>query len=85
LASTLLGDTIPRCFRISKGSDVGDILDSVEALPAFARDHGPGRYDVDEHSLDRFPGSNHVDRAWGHLIYRQDGRIDMEPHPWLAS
>ena len=36
--------------------DVGDILDSIESLEAFARDHGPGRYDVDEHSLDPFPG-----------------------------
>ncbi len=33
-------------YRISKGPDVGDILDSVEAIQAFARDHGPGRYDV---------------------------------------
>jgi hypothetical protein len=43
-------------YRISKGPDVGNILDSIESLEAFARDHGPGRYDVDQHSLDPFPG-----------------------------
>jgi hypothetical protein len=62
-----------RCFRISKGPDVGDILDSVEALRVFARDHGPGRYDVDEHSLDTFPGSSVSARAWGKVIHYQDG------------
>ena len=37
-----------RVFRISKGLDVGEILDSIEALPEFAREHGPGQYDVDD-------------------------------------
>jgi hypothetical protein len=37
---------------------MGAFVDSVESLEAFARDHGPGRYDVDEHSLDVFPSSN---------------------------
>jgi hypothetical protein len=48
-----IGETMTRVYRISEGPDVGDILDSVEALQASARDHGPGRYDVDEHSRDR--------------------------------
>jgi hypothetical protein len=53
---------------------IGDVVDSVEALPAFARDRGLGRYDVDEHSLDPFPGSNVSARAWGKVIhYRADG------------
>jgi hypothetical protein len=52
------------CFRISKGPVVGDILDSIEAVETFARDHGPGRYDVDEHSLDPFPGTKVSARAW---------------------
>jgi hypothetical protein len=30
-------------YRVSKGPEVGDILDSIESLEAFARDHGPGR------------------------------------------
>jgi hypothetical protein len=44
-------------YRISKGLDVGDSIESIESLKAFTRCHGPGRYHVDEHSLDPFPGT----------------------------
>jgi hypothetical protein len=40
-------------YRISKGPDVRAVVDSIESLEAFARDHGPGRYHVDEISADR--------------------------------
>jgi len=66
-------------YRISKGSDVGDILDSVEALQAFARDHGPRRHDVDEHSLDPNPGTTVSARAWGKVIHHQDGQVVTDP------
>jgi hypothetical protein len=46
-----------RIYRISKGPGVGDLLASVEAIQTFARDHGPRRYDVDEHSLRPCPGT----------------------------
>lgn len=36
LVSTLLGEPMTRCFRVSKGSNVGDVLDSNELLEAFA-------------------------------------------------
>jgi hypothetical protein len=72
-------------YRVTKNPDVSQLVDSIEAVDAFSRQHGPGRYDVDEHSLHPFPGSNHVARAWGHLIHRQDGRVELEPHPWLSS
>jgi hypothetical protein len=84
-APRIHGEATTRRFRVSKVPDRGDSVQLVEALEAFARNHGPGRSDVDEHSLDPFPGSNHVARAWGHLIHRQDGRVEMEPHPWLSS
>jgi hypothetical protein len=71
-------------YRISKGAAVGDILDSVEALQACARDHGPGRYHVDEHSLDPFPGSNDSARAWGSVIHHQDGCVVLDPIPWQS-
>jgi hypothetical protein len=71
-------------FRISNAPDVGDILDSVEALTAFARDHGPGRYDVDEHSLDPFRGSKVSARAWGKVIHYQDGYVALDPIPWQS-
>jgi hypothetical protein len=71
-------------YRISKGPEFGNILDSIDSLEAFARDHGPGRYDVDEHSAEPFSDSHHVARAWGHVIHRQDGVVVTEPHPWLT-
>jgi len=58
VSSTIIGETMTLCFRISKEPDVGDVLDSIEALEAFAEDHGSGRYDVDQHSLVLFSGSN---------------------------
>ena len=41
--------SMSRVYRITKSLDIGDTLDSIESVEAFARDHGPGRYDVDEH------------------------------------
>ena len=73
-----------RGFRISKCPDVGDILDSVEALTAVARDHGPGRYDVDERSLDPFPGTKVSARAWGQVIHHKDGQVVLDPIPWQS-
>jgi hypothetical protein len=73
-----------RVFRISRAPDVGDILDPVETLEAFSRDHGPGRYDVDEHSLDPFPGTKFSARAWGKVIHYQDGYIALDPIPWQS-
>jgi hypothetical protein len=69
-------------YAISKGPDVGDILDSVELVEAFARDHGSGRYNVDEHSLDPFPGLKVTARAWGKVIPHKDGQLVLDPSPW---
>ena len=69
-------------YRISNGSDVGELVDSVEGLERFERAHGPGRYDVDEHSLDPFPGSNTTARGWGKVIHQPDGRVALKPFPW---
>jgi hypothetical protein len=71
-----------RAYRISKGADVADIVHSVDALASFATEHGPGRYDVDEHSLDPFPGSNFTARAWGKVIHHQDGQVVIDRIPW---
>jgi hypothetical protein len=46
---------MPHIYRITKSPEVGDLVASVDALEAFAREHGPSSYDVDEHSLDPFP------------------------------
>ena len=82
LASAIFGETMTRAFRITKGPNVGDILDSIESLEAFARDHGPGRYDVDEHSLEPFAGTKVLARAWGKVIHHQDGQVILDPIPW---
>jgi hypothetical protein len=67
-------------YSISKGADVGEVLDSVESLEAYARDHGPGRYDVYEHSLEPFPATKGSARAWGKVIHQPDGRVALKPY-----
>jgi hypothetical protein len=69
-------------YRITKSPEVGDIVDSVDALESFAQEHGPGRYDFDEHSLDPFPGTKVTARAWGKLIHHKDGQVVMDPIAW---
>jgi hypothetical protein len=72
-------------FRISKGPDVGDVVDSVEDIEALARDHGPSRYYVDEHSHDPFPGRMVSATAWDKVIHRRGGQVVLDPIPWPAS
>jgi hypothetical protein len=48
-------NTVTNIHPCSKAYDIGEIPDSFESLEAFVRDHGPGRFDVDEHPLDLFP------------------------------
>jgi hypothetical protein len=71
-------------FRISMGPNIGEILDSIESVEAFARSHGPGRCDVDEHSFDPFPGTNVSARAWAKVIHHDDGQVVLDPIPWQA-
>jgi hypothetical protein len=42
---------------ISGRPNVGDLVESVESLESFTGQHGHGRYGVNVHSLDPFPGS----------------------------
>jgi len=69
------------CFLITKSTGAGEIVDSVESVEAFARERGPGRYDVDEHSLEPFPGTKVSARAWGKAIHHQDGHVVLDPIP----
>ena len=73
-----------RVYRISKCPDVGNILDSIESLQAFARTQGPGRYDVDEHSLDALPGTKVSVKACGKVIHHHDGQVVLDPVPWQS-
>jgi len=73
---------MPHIYRITKSPKVGELVDSVDALEAFAKERGPSRYDVDEHSLDPFPGTKVTARAWGKAIHHKDGQVVMDPIPW---
>jgi hypothetical protein len=76
----IIDDPMTRRFRISKSPDVGDILDSIELIAAFARSHASGRYDVGEIGAEPSP-SGHTSQQWGRLIRRADGRVDDGPWP----
>jgi hypothetical protein len=76
---SLIGQIMTHVYRITKSPDVGTLVDSEEDLEAFARDHGPGPYHVDEHSLDPFEGSNAKARGWGTIIHQPNGRIAVKP------
>jgi hypothetical protein len=72
-------------YRVTKSPEVGDLVGSIRAAEAFARDNGPGRYHVDEQSTDAFPGSKSTARGWGSVIHHRDGQIVLDPHPWPTS
>jgi hypothetical protein len=75
----------PHFYRILKGPDIGDVVDSIRALEAFAREHGPGRYHVDEYALEPFPGSNLTARIWGSVIHQEDGHIVLDAIDWSGT
>jgi hypothetical protein len=66
---------MPPIYRITMSPEIGDVVDSLEAAASFAKEHGPGCYDVDEHSLDPFPGTNVTALAWGKVIHDKDGQV----------
>jgi hypothetical protein len=76
-----VGETMPHIYRITKSPEVGEIVGSVDALKSFAKEHGSGRYEVDEHSLEPFPGTKFTARAWGKIIHHEDGYVAMDPIP----
>jgi hypothetical protein len=54
-------------YLVSRGPDVGELVDSIEAVKSFARKNGAGRYQVDQISSDPLP-SRHASRRWGVVI-----------------
>jgi hypothetical protein len=73
---------MPHIYRITKSPKIGRIVGSIEALELFAKENGPGRYDVDEHSSHPFAGTNVTAPAWGKVIHHQNGQVVMDPIPW---
>jgi hypothetical protein len=74
-------EIMPHVLRISKGPNVGDILDSIDCLSAFASSHGWGRQDVDEHFVDALPRTRVTARAWGKVIHHNGGQVVLDPIP----
>jgi hypothetical protein len=61
-----------RVYRVSKGQEVGEVVDSIKAIEAFARDHGPGWYHVDERAAEYLPGDSGLECGVGRPA--RDGR-----------
>jgi hypothetical protein len=80
--SLVAAEPVARSYRFSRCPVVREILGSIEYLEPFALEHVPGRYDVDQHSLDPFPGTKVSSRAWGKVIHHQDGQVVLDPIPW---
>jgi hypothetical protein len=74
---------MPRILRVNDpdGEPIGT-ADSPDGIKRVIDGLGPGRYDVDEHSLDPFPGTKVSARAWGKVIHRQDGQVVLDQFPW---
>jgi hypothetical protein len=74
---------MPHVHSISTRPNVGDILESIESLEAFAHNHGPGRYHVEEIGSGPLP-SGHTSRRWGIVIAKPDGTVSVDRDPWPA-
>jgi hypothetical protein len=70
-----------RSYHISNEAGGGGIVQTVEAIGAFARDHGPGCYAVDVHFPDLFDDSVDSSKAWGKVIHHLDGKVAIHIHP----
>ena len=74
-------------YRMVRTHPAEDVLPLVfggpSELVATAREHGPGRYTVDEFaSAGELFSSGHTSRQWGVIIHRPDGTVASEPYPW---
>jgi hypothetical protein len=70
-----------RVYRVSKGQEVGEVVDTIKAVEAFARDNGPGRYHVDKIRSDALP-SGHTARRWGVVTTMRDSTVNVDRDPW---
>ena len=69
-----------RSYHISSEAAPGGIVETVEAIGTFARDHCPGLYAIDVHFADLVRGSD-SSRAWGKVIHHLDGKVVIHIHP----
>jgi len=64
-----------RSYHVSNEAGAGGIVQTVDAIGAFARDHGPGCYVVDEHFPNPLDDSVDSSRVWGKVIHHLDGKV----------
>jgi hypothetical protein len=64
-----------RSYHISNEAHVGGIVQTIDAIGAFARDHGPGCYVVNQHFPDPLHDSVELSKAWGKAIHHPDGKV----------
>ena len=71
-------------FRIvdRDGEIVAD-ADGLAGVNEIVRRAPPGRYHVDEISVDPLP-SGHTARRWGFAIRPEDGRVILDTDSWEA-
>jgi hypothetical protein len=63
-------------WPIVKAHDVADIVTAIRVAK-------PGRYHIDEITVDLLP-SGRIVRHWGVVIKRADGSVVFEPDEWEA-
>jgi hypothetical protein len=68
-------------FHISNDAHIDGVVQTIEAIGAFARDHGPGRYVVNEHYPDPLQDSFNSSKVWGEVIHHLDGKIAIRIAP----
>ena len=54
---------------------------TLDGVTEIVRRVPPGRYHVDEISVDPLP-SGHTVRRWGSAVRHEDGRVILDPAPW---
>src|ERR1700733_14056876 len=68
-------------FHISNDAHIDGVVQTIEAIGAFARDHGPGRYVVNEHYPNPLHDSFNSSKVWGEVIHHLDGKIAIRIAP----
>jgi hypothetical protein len=69
-------------YRVSSPDDKPIVdVDTIGGVKGVIQSAKPGRYTIDEISLDLLP-SGRTSRRWGVGIKRADGTIAFEPDPW---
>ena len=72
-------------YHVFNEASADGIVQTVDAIGAFAREHGPGCYSVDVSFRHPLPGSVNVTRAWGNVIHRPGGKVAIHIHPVFES